>query len=100
MSTRGRVLFPALACVLFLMSLGAGCPFALSETAVMPSHAPMRVLPAPGARMHSQVPASAMHALNAPARSRNNAAFGRVVQGEKRVLIHGALFRGPARSAE
>lgn len=96
MSTRGKVLFLALLFFLFSMSVGVGCPRALSETAMMSRHMPANIGPLSGARAHSQVPASAMHALNAPVRARHDVVTGRVAQSEKRVLIHGAaMLRSP-----
>ena len=92
MSTRGTVLFLAFPCLLFFMSIGAWCPPALSETAVKPKHMPAITGPMSVPRMHSHVPASAMHALNAPVRTGNNVVAGRVVHREKRVTIHGAAL--------
>ncbi len=96
MSTHRTVLFLALSCFLFFMSIGAWCPSALSETAVKPKHMPAITGPMSVPRMHSHVPASGMHALNAPVRTGNNVVGGRVVQREKRVTIHGAaMLRSP-----
>jgi len=100
MSTRGRVLFLALPCFLFFMSIGVGCPCALSGTAVMQRHISANIGSMSGARTHSQAPASAMHPLNAPMRTGKNVFTGRVVQREKRVLIHGAGMLRPAHLAE
>ncbi len=94
MSTRETALFLALPCFLLFMSIGAGCPFALSAGALTTKHVPMmHTLPALGARPHSQTPAFAMHPLNAPVRPGNNAAGRRLVQHDKQVLIHGAQLR-------
>ena len=91
MSTRGAVLFLGLSCFLFFMSIGAVSPSALSAGVPATKHVPMmHTLPSPDARMHRQVPVSAMHPLNAPVRPENKAGGGRLVQHEKRVLIHGA----------
>jgi hypothetical protein len=94
MSTRGAVLFLGLSCFLFFMSIGAGCPFALSAGALTAKHMPMmHTLPTLGPRTHSQAPAFAMHPLNAPVRPGNNAVGRHVVGREKQVLIHGAQLR-------
>jgi len=101
MSTRGTVLFFALPCFLCFMSIGAGCPCALSGTAVMPRHMPAHIGSMSGPRMHGQPPAFAMHALNAPVRTRNNVVNGRVIQTrDKRVTIHGTAMLRPAHLAE
>ncbi len=84
-----RVLFSALSLFLFLMSVGAGGPSAHPADALTTRHMPMmHTLPAPGGQAQGQAQASGMHALNAPVRAGNNAGGGRVVQSEKRVLIH------------
>jgi hypothetical protein len=90
MNIIGKVLGLALPCFLFFMSIGACCAFAFPANVPGTLRTPAKagMIWRPGA--HTVLPASAMHPLRAPVRGRNNPFTGRIVQGEKHVLIHGA----------
>ncbi len=94
MSNRGAALFLALPCFLIFMSIGPGCPRAFPAEALATGSTAMHALPTPGAGTHSRLPASAMHPLNAPVPAGSSSASGRIIQGEKQVLIHGASLPG------